>query len=407
MTQDTIGFSIERLNILETYIQDKYIDSNKLSGTVLGILKDDKIVYVSILGKSDIENNIIMKRDNIFRIYSMTKPITSVALMMLYEKGFFQLNDPVSDFIPSFYDMNVYLSGRYNHYKTSKTERGITFRDLLSHQSGLTYGRNGTEIDAAYKQLAINRNQFEKREMGTLEDMIKVLSDIPLEFQPGSRWNYSLSTDVCGYLVELISGKSLDLFFQKEIFDPLGMHDTGFFVPTNKLHRFTSNYEFSKSRALNLIDSAKQGSYITKPSFLSGGGGLVSTLDDYLIFCKMILGRGILNDNQLLSHKTIDLMTSNHLPDNSDLAEKAHGRWSETTYSGVGFGLGFSVVLDPVKSQISGSRGEIAWGGAASTAFWIDKKENMSVVFLTQLMPSSTYNIRRELRTLIYSSMRP
>jgi CubicO group peptidase (beta-lactamase class C family) len=407
MTQDTIGFSIERLNILETYIQDKYIDSNKLSGTVLGILKNDKIVYVSILGKSDIENNIIMKRDNIFRIYSMTKPITSVALMMLYEKGFFQLNDPVSDFIPSFYDMNVYLSGRYNHYKTSKTERGITFRDLLSHQSGLTYGRNGTEIDAAYKQLAINRNQFEKREMGTLEDMIKVLSDIPLEFQPGSRWNYSLSTDVCGYLVELISGKSLDLFFQKEIFDPLGMHDTGFFVPTNKLHRFTSNYEFSESRALNLIDSAKQGSYITKPSFLSGGGGLVSTLDDYLIFCKMILGRGILNDNQLLSHKTIDLMTSNHLPDNSDLAEKAHGRWSETTYSGVGFGLGFSVVLDPVKSQISGSRGEIAWGGAASTAFWIDKKENMAVVFLTQLMPSSTYNIRRELRTLIYSSMRP
>ncbi|HIA76245.1 MAG TPA: class C beta-lactamase-related serine hydrolase [Dehalococcoidia bacterium] len=228
---------------------------------------------------------------------------------------------------------------------------------------------------------------------------------MPLEFSPGTAWNYSVSTDVCGYLIEVLTGKSLDRFLEEEIFQPLRMLDTGFYVPSLKTQRLSSNYEYREGKEPILIDDAHSGSYINPPTLLSGGGGLVSTLDDYMAFCKMILGRGSLEGHRVLSRKTLDLMSSNHLTNGKDLRSCAYGRWSETSYTGVGFGLGFSVLLDPAASQVSGSKGELAWGGAASTAFWIDPLEDMAVVFMTQLIPSSTYNVRRELRSLVYSAL--
>ena len=397
----TFGFSTDKLKKLESYLQENYIDTNRYVGTLTGIYRNGQLGFISTLGLMDRESHKPVERDTIFRIYSMTKPITSVALMSLYEKGLFQLDDPVSEYIPSFKDLKIYEEGILGSYKTNYPDREMTIRDLLSHQSGLTYGfMERTNVDAAYRELGI-----EKESQENLEEFVDVLSTIPLEFSPGTAWNYSVSTDVCGYLIEVISGKPLDSFLEEEIFQPLGMLDTGFYVPSINTQRLSSNYEYREGKEPILIDDAHSGSYINPPTLLSGGGGLVSTLDDYMAFCKMILGRGSLEGHRILSRKTLDLMSSNHLTNGEDLRSCAYGRWSETSYTGVGFGLGFSVLLDPAASQVSGSKGELAWGGAASTAFWIDPLEDMAVVFLTQLIPSSTYNVRRELRSLVYSAL--
>ena len=397
----TFGFSTDKLKKLESYLQENYIDTNRYVGTLTGIYRNGQLGFISTLGLMDRESLKPVERDTIFRIYSMTKPITSVALMSLYEKGLFQLDDAVSEYIPSFKDLKIYEEGILGSYKTTYPDREMTIRDLLSHQSGLTYGfMERTNVDAAYRELGI-----EKESQENLEEFVNVLSTIPLEFSPGTAWNYSVSTDVCGYLIEVLTGKSLDKFLEEEIFQPLRMLDTGFYVPSLKTQRLSSNYEYREGKEPILIDDAHSGSYINPPTLLSGGGGLVSTLDDYMAFCKMILGRGSLEGHRVLSRKTLDLMSSNHLTNGKDLRSCAYGRWSETSYTGVGFGLGFSVLLDPAASQVSGSKGELAWGGAASTAFWIDPLEDMAVVFMTQLIPSSTYNVRRELRSLVYSAL--
>ena len=397
----TFGFSTEKLGNIESYLQEKYIDTNRYVGTLTGIYRNGQLGFISTLGLMDRESRKPIERDTIFRIYSMTKPITSVALMSLYEKGLFQLDDPVSEYIPAFKDLNVYSEGIFGNYKTTYPDREMTIRDLLSHQSGLTYGfMERSNVDAAYRELGI-----EKESQQNLQEFVNVLSTIPLEFSPGTAWNYSVSTDVCGYLIEVISGKTLDMFLEEEIFQPLGMSDTGFYVPSSKTQRLSSNYEYREGQEPILVDDANTGSYINPPTLFSGGGGLVSTLDDYMAFCKMVLGRGSLEGHRILSRKTLDLMSSNHLTNGKDLRSCAYGRWSETSYTGVGFGLGFSILLDPAASQVSGSKGELAWGGAASTAFWIDPLEDMAVVFLTQLLPSSTYNVRRELRSLVYSAL--
>jgi len=397
----TFGFSTDKLKKLESYLQENYIDTNRYVGTLTGIYRNGQLGFISTLGLMDRESLKPVERDTIFRIYSMTKPITSVALMSLYEKGLFQLDDAVSEYIPSFKDLKIYEEGILGSYKTTYPDREMTIRDLLSHQSGLTYGfMERTNVDAAYRELGI-----EKESQENLEEFVNVLSTIPLEFSPGTAWNYSVSTDVCGYLIEVLTGKSLDRFLEEEIFQPLRMLDTGFYVPSLKTQRLSSNYEYREGKEPILIDDAHSGSYINPPTLLSGGGGLVSTLDDYMAFCKMILGRGSLEGHRVLSRKTLDLMSSNHLTNGKDLRSCAYGRWSETSYTGVGFGLGFSVLLDPAASQVSGSKGELAWGGAASTAFWIDPLEDMAVVFMTQLIPSSTYNVRRELRSLVYSAL--
>jgi CubicO group peptidase (beta-lactamase class C family) len=342
-----------------------------------------------------------MREDTIFRIYSMTKPVASVALMTLYEHGHFQLGDPVSKFIPSWREQRVYEGGNLPTFVSRPAERPMTIRDLLTHTSGLTYGfMERTNVDRAYRRLGIGERT------GTLAEMIEQLAGLPLEFSPGTRWNYSVSTDVVGYLVEVISGRRLDAYLREEIFEPLGMTDTGFFVPPEKLERFATNYSRQPDKTLKIEDEPASSPYAKPPTFFSGGGGLVSTAADYLRFCRMLLEGGSLDGARILGRKTIELMTTNHLPGGRDLAElNVGGQFSQIDYVGVGFGLGFSVTLDLARAQVVGSPGEFAWGGAASTAFWIDPAEELVVIFMTQFMPSGTFNFRGQLKSIVYPAI--
>ena len=395
------GMSSRRLGLMDDHIERNYIDTGKFTGSLVGIYRKGRLVHYSTMGLMDRERKKPVEWDTVFRIFSMTKPVTSVALMMLFEKGLIQLDDPVYRYIPSFRKLEVYVSGVDGSFETRPPDRSLTIKDLLSHQSGFTYDfLKENEIDAAYSSRGIG--SVSQKDLASLIDS---LSDLPLLFSPGDRWNYSVSTDVCGHLVELISGQSLDTFFYENIFEPLGMSDTGFYVPAVDIPRFSANYLYNLNGLPKLLDDPLKSRFIKRPSFLSGGGGLVSTAEDYLAFCRMILGGGELNGNRILSRKTIDLMSANHLTGGVDLAEVASGRWSETSYQGMGFGLGFSVVKDPSMTLVPGSVGELAWGGMANTAFWIDPLEDMAVVFMTQLVPSGIYNIRRELRTLVYSAI--
>lgn len=396
------GMCADRLERVTAHLESRYMKGSKVAGALPVVYRKGQLAYARAFGQMDIERNKPMQLDTIFRIYSMTKPITSIALMMLYEEGHFQLQDEVRRYIPQFARLRVYQSGVYPNFLTTACDRHMTIRDLLSHMSGLTYGfMSRTNVDHAYRRAEVGG----VREGGTLADMMDTLATIPLEFSPGTAWNYSVATDVCGYLVEVMSGQTLDEFFQQRIFDPLGMVDTGFTVPADKVERFAANYVRGPDKALQLEDDPQDSVYIRPRSFLSGGGGLVSTASDYLRFSRMLLGNGQLDGVRLVGRKTIELMTANHLPNNEDLTRWAQGSFSETANEGYGFGLGFSVNLGAGATATAGSAGEYAWGGAASTIFWVDPVEDMIVVFMTQLMPSGTFNFRGQMKSLIYPAI--
>ena len=399
---EDVGLSSARLDRIRGHFQ-RYIDDGKLAGTLTLVARRGQIAFFEPQGHLELEGRRPMQRDSVFRIYSMSKPITTVALMMLVEQSLCQLDDPVHRFIPAWEGLRVFVGGNYPTFLTAPAERPMTIRDLLSHTSGLTYGfMERTNVDAAYRSLRIADRS---RPDYTLQDMVDTLAELPLEFSPGTRWNYSVATDVAGYLVEVISGQRFDAYLREHVFAPLGMTDTAFTVSDAQLERFASNYERLRDGRLRLADSPESSEF-RSGSFLSGGGGLVSTAPDYLRFALMLRNRGELDGIRLLGRKTVDLMTVNHLPGGQDLTALAQaGMFTETAYAGVGFGLGFSVMLDPARAQILGTPGEFAWGGAASTAFWVDPVEDLIVIFMTQLMPSSSYPIRRELRTLTYAAL--
>ncbi len=399
---EEVGVSSERLARVDQHLLARYIQPGKIAGALTLVARRGEVVHCSPLGHRDLARDLAMREDTIFRIYSMTKPIASVALMSLYEEGLFALGDPVHRFLPEWRNLRVYEMGRYPRFVSRPTERAMTLRDLLTHTSGLTYGfMERTNVDAAYRRLAIG----EPKEGATLREMIGQLAELPLEFSPGTAWNYSVATDVVGHLCELISGKPLDVFLRERIFAPLGMHDTGFAVPAESRERFAASYARGPDKRLQLEDDSQDSAYCRDVTFFSGGGGLVSTARDYLRFCEMLRRGGELEGARVLGRKTIELMTANHLPGGVDLTEFAVGSFSEVPYAGQGFGLGFSVMLDPAVAQTAGSRGEFAWGGAASTAFWIDPREELVVIFMTQLMPSRTYNFRGQLKSLVYSAL--
>ncbi|HCO91648.1 MAG TPA: serine hydrolase [Alphaproteobacteria bacterium] len=395
------GMSAERLARIPAHFQ-RYVDEGKLAGLVTLVHRHGETAQLSAIGKMDVEAGTPMREDAIFRIYSMTKPITSVAIMMLYEEGHFQLDDPISAFLPAFANMEVFVGGTMRAPETVPAERDITFRDLLTHTSGLTYSFMGSSpVDAMYRRERLEGATSPYSTQQTIEK----LAALPLQFQPGARWNYSMATDVLGHLVEVISGQTLDRFFAEHILDPLGMHDTAFQVPRDKIARLTANYSRRKDGSLMLADPPGESRYLDTPVFLSGGGGLASTAADYLRFCRMLLNKGELEGERLLGRKTVDYMTLNHLPSGGDLTSMGQAVFSETSYDGIGFGLGFSVMLDPARAQVIGTAGEYAWGGAASTMFWIDPAEDMVGILLTQLMPSSAYPLRREMKTLAYQAI--
>jgi CubicO group peptidase (beta-lactamase class C family) len=398
---EAVGLSSSRLQYLDRYVQQRYVDMGRLPCAMTLIERRGQLAHFSTQGQMDLERARPLQQDTLFRIYSMTKPITSVALMMLVEEGLIGLDDPVHRFIPQWRNLGVYDGGFLETFRTRPTKTPMRIVDLLRHTSGLTYGlQQRTNVDAAYRKFGFG----DPAGAGTLEAMIEGLAKIPLEASPGDVWNYSVSTDVIGYLVGKVSGVPFEEFLRQRIFEPLGMVDTDFHVPASKASRLAACYVLAPDGRLKLQDDPQTSRYLQPPAFISGGGGLVSTAADYLRFCRMLLNGGMLDGTRLLSPKTVELMTANHLPGGKELPDLSVSLFSETGYSGVGFGLGFAVTTNPARTLVPGSQGDFSWGGMASTYFWIDPREQLIVIFMTQLIPSTIYNLRRELRTLVYSA---
>ncbi len=399
---EDVGISTERLAQVDR-VTHWYVDEGRFPCAQTVISRRGQVVHTDIYGMADVEEGRKLTDDTIFRIYSMTKPITSLALMMLYEEGRVLLENPVSRFISSFADLRVWVDGTEESYETTEPDRPMTVHDVLIHTSGLTAGFMFQHpVDAMYRSSGLGDLT---RPDCDLEEAMERLSEIPLLFSPGTRWNYGMSTDVVGRLVEVIADEPLDEFFQRRIFEPLGMVDTGFSVPKDQATRLAANYAHRQDGGFTLIEPSTNERNFKRPKYLSGAGGLVSTAADYTRFCHMLGGGGVLDGARLVGPKTLDYMTINHLPGGRMLNEMGQSIFSETAMEGTGFGLGFSVLCDPAASGAIGSVGEFAWGGAASTAFWVDPTEELVVVFLTQLVPSMTYPIRRQLKATVYQAL--
>jgi CubicO group peptidase (beta-lactamase class C family) len=409
---ETVGMSSERLARLDEVMERRYVGGGYLPGMLTYVYRKGHLVHTGLCGRIDIERDKPMREDAIFRIYSMSKPITAVALMMLVEEGRIGLDDLVHSHIPAWKDLGVYASGMPTllldappSFLTTPPLRPMKVIDLMTHTSGLTYGfMMRSAVDAAYRRAKVT----DRDTPGGLPEMVDRLAQIPLDFSPGSAWNYSVSIDVLGYLVEKLSGLRFGEFLRTRLFEPLGMNDTAFYVPSDKLERFASCYQpEGRGPGLKLQDDAKKSPYLTPPKLESGGGGLVSTAPDYLRFCRMMLHGGALDGVRILSPKTVALFSLNYLPDGKEVADMAlPGMFSESGYAGVGFSLGCGVNVDVAKTRLPGTLGEYFWGGAAATAFWIDPREELTVVFMTQVIGSEArLTLRRDLRTLVYSAM--
>jgi len=397
---EDVGMSSAGLNNLSRLVQG-YLDERKLPGAISLVARRGRVVHFETYGNMDDERQKPMRADAIFRFYSMTKPIASVGLMMLYEEDRFQLDDPASRFIPELKNLKVFLSGTADNFEVREPAREMTVRDLLMHTSGLVGRDTASPVGELYRRAGLTGADSPF----TLADMIQKLKQIPLQVDPGSRWIYGISTDLVGYLCEVISGMPFDRYLDERVLGPLGMVDTGFTVPNSQVDRFAANYAPSAGvPRYRLVDDPMTSSYTRPRTYFSGSGGLVSTAADYLRFCTMLRNGGELDGVRILGPRTLQLMTLNHLPGGKDLATMAQNA-AETQREGQGFGLGFAVLLDQTVAQIIGTPGEFYWGGAASTAFFVNPKEDLIMIFLTQLRPSSTYPIRRELRTTIYSSI--
>ncbi|WIY02034.1 serine hydrolase domain-containing protein [Amycolatopsis mongoliensis] len=394
------GFDADRLKRVDAHF-DRYVENGRLPGWLAVVSRHGRIVHLGRGGHSDVEAGTPVETDTLWRIFSMTKPITSVAAMILAEEGLLELDDPISQWLPEFASPRVFVKGSALKPYTEPATEPIRVWHLLTHTAGLTYGfHHGHPVDAIYRKAGF--------EWGTppgadLASCCEQWASLPLLFQPGAEWNYSIATDVLGRVVEVVSGQSLDEFFASRIFSPLGMTDTGFVA--SSVSRLASLYvpDPASGRAVRNEAFGRLGT--SRPDCLSGGGGLVSSAADYWRFTEMLLRGGELDGVRLLSPRTVSLMASNHLPGHVDLEEYGRPLFAEMPFDGHGFGLGFSVLEDPVKARTLSSAGEFAWGGAASTAFWVDPDEDVTVGFYTQLLPSSTYRLRSQLRQLVYQAL--
>lgn len=398
------GWSSQRLKAFDTRLNERYVASGRLPGAVTMIYHRGELAHVNVVGSMDVGRAKPMREDAIFRIYSMTKPITSVAFMTLVEQGLVALDDPVSSVIPAWKDLGVAVAGARSlgGFQTRPVAREMRMVDLLRHTAGLSYFFQArTNVDAAYRELALG----EPGNPGGLDGMIADLARLPLDYSPGDEWNYSVATHVLGYLVETISGQPFADYLKQALFDPVGMPDTGFFVPDDKADRLCACYRPDADGGLALHDDPATSAFLQPPALASGGSGLVSTAGDYLRFCRMLLNGGSIDGHRVLSPKTVELMTINHLPGGKTLDQMSRSTFSEAVYPGLGFGLGFAVTQDLAATMQPGSIGDYFWGGGASTTFWIDPAEELAVVFMTQLLPSTTYRVRRDLRHWVYGAM--
>jgi CubicO group peptidase (beta-lactamase class C family) len=400
---DAAGFDAARLTRIDEHLRTRYIDPGKITGCQVLVSRHGHVAHAATLGLADRERQVPVADDTIWRLYSMTKPITGVALLTLYERAMFSLSDPVHRFIPEFRDLKVGVRQDDGSYLPVEPERPMSVRDAMMHMTGIGYGPRDARLT-----LAAGANQPMTRlgSGATLATLVERLSTEPLRFHPGTRWLYSWSTDVCARLVEVLSGRRFGDYLRETIFEPLGMVDTGFCVPDEDIGRFAANYRRAEDKSLELIDDPLQSRYRRPPRFESGGGGLVSTMADYLRFCHMLVNGGELDGVRILSRKTVELMRTNHLPGAGSLREFAlPGGYGEVGFDGMGFGLTVAVSQGPAPTQAVGSPGDFMWGGAASTIFWIDPVEEIACIFMTQLMPSGTFNFRGQLRNLVYGAL--
>ncbi|HSR22596.1 MAG TPA: serine hydrolase domain-containing protein [Candidatus Eisenbacteria bacterium] len=401
-----LGLDKERLGRIDAHFA-RYVTDGRLAGWLYTVRRHGHLAHVGRAGHRDLEAGLPVTDDTLWRIYSMTKPVTSVAAMLLYEEGTIGLNDPVSEFIPSFADMRVYTGGSDQKQLTVPATEPIRVWHLLTHTSGLTYGFHRTHpVDAVYRAGGFEWGNPPGLDLAGVCDRY---ASFPLLFQPGTEWNYSVATDVLGRVVEVASGQRLDEFFAARILGPLGMTDTAFHVSDGAAGRLAALYTPAAGGKTARLDSL--GRVASQPVRLnSGGGGLLATAGDYQRFLHMLVGTdgspaGELDGARLLSPSTVGYMARNHLPGGLDLETFGRPLYAESPFAGVGFGLGFGVTIDPVQSRVVSSEGELTWGGAASTAFWIDQREELAVSFYTQLLPSSTYRIRPQLRQLVYQAL--
>jgi CubicO group peptidase (beta-lactamase class C family) len=398
-----------QLQRIVPFLQQKYVDSGRMPGFHVAAVRKGEVVLSETAGFSDTTTKAPVGHDTLFRIYSMTKPITSVALMMLFEEGKFQLDTPVSTFIPSFAELRVWADGTASDPFTKFPEREMTIRDLLTHTAGLSYGfMNRHPVDEIYRRDELGTPN--RRNVGTgchtTEEFADRLSHAPLLFSPGTQWSYSVATDVVGRLVEVMSGMSLDEFFRTRIFEPLQMADTVFDLRADHGDRLAGLYMPDKHGALQTLDPSGHASAWSVPTkFYSGGGGLVSSANDYHRFTQMLLNKGELDGVRLIGRKTVEYMTSNHLPSGGDLPTMGMKSWDGTHYDGIGFGLGFAVTIDPLRAQRISSAGNYYWSGAASTVFWVDPVEELVVMFFTQVIPAMNDDVRSDLQALVYGSL--
>lgn len=396
-----VGLDAAQLARLDRHFE-RYVDDGRLAGWHIVVARNGEVAHSTTYGQRDVTSGAPVTPDTLWRIYSMTKPVTSVAAMMLWEEGRFELTDEVSRWLPEFADMRVYDKGSIGKPYTVPAVEPIRIWHLLTHTSGLTYGFMQTSVvDALYRAAGFD---VVPQPGVDLAAACRAWAQLPLLFQPGTKWGYSVATDVLGRLIEVISGQSLDEFFQQRIFAPLGMTDTRWWVQGDDVERLATLYiptgtggvtEFSM-----LGDEA-----LKPPAMLSGGGGLISTAADYHRFTQLLLGEGTYQGTRLLGSRTVRYMTRNHLPGGQDLAALCAGGFAETVLDGVGFGLGFAVIADMVASRTPSSVGQYYWGGLASTAFFVDPVEDLTALLFTQLMPSSTYMLRPQLRQLIYPAL--
>ena len=397
-----VGMDAARLGRIDAHFR-RYVDEGRLPGWQLALTRGGKVVHLARHGHRDVEAGLPVADDTVFRIYSMTKPVTSVATMLLYEEGLFELKDPVSRWIPSFADVRVFTGGTAENPSTAPATEPVRIWHLLTHTAGLTYGFHHVHAtDEIYRNAGFD---FGPPRGYDLEGCVDLWAGLPLVNEPGTRFNYSHATDVLGRLVEVLAGVPLDQFLRERIFEPLGMHDTAFWAEGDLADRLGALYvpnpkDGTIFRYDPIGEAAKRA-----PSYLSGGGGLVSTTHDYLRFCEMLRRGGELDGARLLGPRTLAYMTTNHLPGGVDLEHFGQSTFAETAYDGVGFGLGFAVVIDPAAAKTPCSPSEFSWGGAASTGFWVDPVEDVTAVFMTQLLPSSTYNLRAQFKQLVKQAL--
>ena len=391
------GLDAERLGRIGAHLRSRYIEPGKIAGAQVAVVRRGVLGYFESFGQQDRERGVAVADDAIWRLYSMTKPITGVAMMTLYERGHFQLDDAVERWIPEWRNMTVRETAADGSTQIVPAHRPPTIRDILSHTSGIGYGEGNDDLVLG------ERNWLSGHD---LQSMARCFGEWPLRFQPGAHWLYSHGMDVAAALVEIISGQPYDEYLRTAVFEPLGMTDTAFWVPESKVGRFAACYGRNARKELVLVDDPERSTYLRSPKLFNGGGGLVGTTADYVRFATMLANGGSLDGTRLLGRKTVELMTCNHLPGDGDMADFALPMgYGEVGFAGAGFGLTVAVSKGPQATGVVGSAGEFMWGGAASTTFWVDPAEELAVVFMTQLLPSGTFNFRSQLKALVYAAL--